>query len=117
MPTPRSAGFSRRKNKYIKRKKQSQYSKYLAITNKKKPQISPRNLQSFVMFAKANILKSITYVRMTQEQPHSSKGCKPDQTELYKVLQNFAKHDCKKRAFLQTPVSSAKMLYKFWKFK
>ena len=37
MPTPRSAGFSRRKNKYIKRKKQSQYSKYLAITNKKNP--------------------------------------------------------------------------------
>ena len=42
---------------------------------------------------------------------------KPDQTELYKVLQNFAKHGCKKRAFLQTPLSSAKMLYKFWKFK
>ena len=42
---------------------------------------------------------------------------KNDQTELYKVLQNFAKHGCKKRAFLQTPVSSAKMLYKFWKFK
>ena len=42
---------------------------------------------------------------------------KPDQTELYKVLQNFAKHGCKKRAFLQTPVLSAKMLYKFWKFK
>ena len=42
---------------------------------------------------------------------------KPDQTELYKVLQNFAKHGCKKRAFLQTPVSSAKMLYKFLKFK
>ncbi len=40
-----------------------------------------------------------------------------EQTELYKVLQNFAKHGCKKRAFLQTPVSSAKMLYKFWKFK
>lgn len=42
---------------------------------------------------------------------------KDEQTELYKVLQNFAKHGCKKRAFLQTPVSSAKMLYKFWKFK
>ena len=42
---------------------------------------------------------------------------KNDQTELYKVLQNFAKHGCKKRAFLQTPLSSAKMLYKFWKFK
>ena len=42
---------------------------------------------------------------------------KNDQTELYKVLQNFAKHGCKKRAFLQTPVSSAKMLYKFWRFK
>jgi digeranylgeranylglycerophospholipid reductase len=40
-----------------------------------------------------------------------------EQTELYKVLQNFAKHGCKKRAFLQTPISSAKMLYKFWKFK
>ena len=40
-----------------------------------------------------------------------------EQIELYKVLQNFAKHGCKKRAFLQTPVSSAKMLYKFWKFK
>ena len=42
---------------------------------------------------------------------------KDEQTELYKVLQNFAKHGCKKRAFLQTPVSSAKMLYKFWRFK
>ena len=42
---------------------------------------------------------------------------KNDQTELYKVLQNFAKYGCKKRAFLQTPLSSAKMLYKFWKFK
>ena len=42
---------------------------------------------------------------------------KADQTELYKVLQNFAKHVCKKRAFLQTPVSSAKMLYKFLTFK
>lgn len=40
-----------------------------------------------------------------------------EQIELYKVLQNFAKHGCKKRAFLQTPISSAKMLYKFWKFK
>ena len=40
-----------------------------------------------------------------------------EQTELYKVLQNFAKHGCKKRAFLQTPVSSAKMLYKFLTFK
>jgi digeranylgeranylglycerophospholipid reductase len=42
---------------------------------------------------------------------------KEEQTELYKVLQNFAKHGCKKRAFLQTPVSSAKMLYKFLTFK
>ena len=42
---------------------------------------------------------------------------KADQTELYKVLQNFAKHGCKKRAFLQTPFSSAKMLYKFLTFK
>ena len=42
---------------------------------------------------------------------------KDEQTELYKVLQNFAKHGCKKRAFLQTPVLSAKMLYKFLTFK
>ena len=42
---------------------------------------------------------------------------KEEQTELYKVLQNFAKHGCKKRAFLQTPVLSAKMLYKFLTFK
>ena len=42
---------------------------------------------------------------------------KSEQTELYQVLQNFAKHGCKKRAFLQTPISSAKMLYKLLKFK
>ena len=42
---------------------------------------------------------------------------KPDQTELYYVLQNFAKHNCKKTSFLKTPISSAKMLYKFWRFK
>lgn len=42
---------------------------------------------------------------------------KTEQTELYRVLQNFAKHDCKKSAFLKTPIQSAKYLYKFMKFK
>ena len=42
---------------------------------------------------------------------------KSEQTELYRVLQNFAKHGCKKSSFLKTPVSSAKMFYKFWRFK
>lgn len=42
---------------------------------------------------------------------------KPEQVELYKVLQNFADHGCKKRAFLKTPLLSAKYLTKFVKFK
>lgn len=40
-----------------------------------------------------------------------------DQIGLYKVLQGFALGGYKKRAFLKTPVQSAKYLYKFWKFK
>ena len=40
-----------------------------------------------------------------------------DQVGLYKVLQGFALGGYKKRAFLKTPVQSAKFLYKFWKFK
>ncbi len=40
-----------------------------------------------------------------------------DQVGLYKVLQGFALGGYKKRAFLKTPVQSAKYLYKFWKFK
>lgn len=40
-----------------------------------------------------------------------------DQVGLYKVLQGFALGRYKKRAFLKTPVQSAKFLYKFWKFK
>lgn len=40
-----------------------------------------------------------------------------DQVGLYKVLQGFALGGYKKRAFLKTPVQSAKFLYKFVKFK
>ena len=40
-----------------------------------------------------------------------------DQIGLYKVLQGFALGGYKKRAFLKTPVQSAKYLYKFVKFK
>jgi len=40
-----------------------------------------------------------------------------DQIGLYKVLQGFALGGYKKRAFLKTPMQSAKYLYKFWKFK
>lgn len=40
-----------------------------------------------------------------------------DQIGLYKVLQGFALGGYKKRAFLKTPIQSAKYLYKFWKFK
>ncbi len=42
---------------------------------------------------------------------------KQEQVGLYKVLQGFALSGCKKRAFLKTPIQSAKYLYKFWKFK
>lgn len=42
---------------------------------------------------------------------------KPTQVGLYKVLQGFALSGCKKRAFLKTPVQTAKYLYKFAKFK
>ena len=40
-----------------------------------------------------------------------------DQIGLYKVLQGFALGGYKKRAFLKTPIQSAKYLYKFVKFK
>ena len=40
-----------------------------------------------------------------------------DQIGLYKVLQGFALGGYKKRAFLKTPIQSAKYLYKLWKFK
>ena len=40
-----------------------------------------------------------------------------DQIGLYKVLQGFALGGYKKRAFLKTPLQTAKYLYKFWKFK
>lgn len=42
---------------------------------------------------------------------------KPEQVGLYKVLQGFALSGCKKRAFLKTPIQSAKYLIKFARFK
>ena len=42
---------------------------------------------------------------------------KPDQIELYKVLQGFALSGYKKRAFLKTPIQTTKYLYRFLKFK